>query len=365
MTEASLRRPLEVREVAARDAWDALLLRLPDPDVRQAFAWGQIRSGHHGHAYRYAAFAGDAPVAAMSVIPWTLAPGASLLYASRGPVVDPAAGEAAWQGVLAIARVIGRRSRGIVLRMSPGVMRDQSPLHDELTARGVRALPDEWTSWNAPRISMTLDLTASETDVKRRMRESTRLSLTRAAKHGVKIADELDDGALARFHQMLALSGRRRAFPVRPLEYFRALRDAYVARGAGCLLMANHDGHDLGGLLAVRFGRRGYLLHSCLDAESEEVRKLRVGAGLHWEVIRWARAHGCTAMDWGGAGTGYPPRPEHVGYGIYDFKHGFGCRLEHYSGYYDIVFRPALYRLFRLAERHAVGWAWRIRSMLN
>jgi len=354
-----------VREITGREDWNALLLRFPSPDFRQGFEWGQIRARRGARVHRYAAFLDGAPVAAVSAVPWHPVPRGLVLYASRGPVVDPGAGDATGRAVLAIARLIGRRSRGALLRMSPGVRREDSPLHAALTAHGAGALSEEWTSWNAPRITMTLDLTGPEADIKRRMRESTRLALNRAAKHGVKFTDESDDGALARFYGLLVASGRRRGFPVHAIDYFRTLRDAYVTPGEGSLLLATHEGRDLGGLLAVKFGRRGYLLHSCLETDAEDVRKLRVGTGLHWELIRWARARGCDGMDWGGAGTGYPPRPEHYGYGIYDFKHGFGCNVEYLTGYYDVVFRPLTYRLFRLAERHAVGWAWRIRALLN
>jgi lipid II:glycine glycyltransferase (peptidoglycan interpeptide bridge formation enzyme) len=118
-------------------------------------------------------------------------------------------------------------------------------------------------------------------------------------------------------------------------------------------------------VLGVRFGRRAYLLYAGVDGDSEQARTLRAGTAAHWAVIRWAKDAGCESLDWGGAVTGSSPRVGSVGYGIYDFKRGFGCSLIHLPGYYDLVFRPGLYRAFRWIETQCAPALWRLRARLN
>lgn len=355
---------LTVREVHTRDAWNALVLGLANPDLRQSWEWGELRGGTGGGPYRYAVFDGGLPVAALAATAWRL-PGLpySVLYASRGPVLGQA-GKMAWRGLRAAIDDLVARTRAIFLRVSPGVLPEDSDLHETLLGQRWRALPDEWTIWNAPRIIMTLDLRPDEAELRRQMRESTRLSLTRALRQGARLERETSAEALERFHRLLVTSGRRKGHAVRRLGFFEGVRRAYLADGRGFLGLVSYQGQDLAGVLTVVFGRTAHLLYSCLDA-SVELRKLRAGAAAHWELIRWARSIGCERLDWGGAATGFPPRESDPGFGIYDFKRGFGCRLERLTGYYDLVFRPALYHLFRLAELRGAGWAVRLRARLN
>jgi hypothetical protein len=68
-------------------------------------------------------------------------------------------------------------------------------------------------------------------------------------------------------------------------------------------------------------------------------------------MIRWAIAHGCTLYDFGGTGTGDPPKESDKGYGVYQFKRSFGAEIVRWYGYADRPFRPARYAGFRLMER--------------
>jgi lipid II:glycine glycyltransferase (peptidoglycan interpeptide bridge formation enzyme) len=197
------------------------------------------------------------------------------------------------------------------------------------------------------------------------MRESTRLSLTRVSRNGGRIDLDVSEAAVARLHRLLVAAGRRKGYPVRDLGFFQALRRQYLAGGQGCLALACHGDHDLAGVLGVRFGHRAFLLYAATASDSDQARKLRAGTAAHWALIRWAKAAGCETLDWGASGTGFPPCRESSGYGIYDFKRGFGCSVVQLPGYYDLVFRPGVYRLFRWIETRWAPAFWRLRARLN
>jgi lipid II:glycine glycyltransferase (peptidoglycan interpeptide bridge formation enzyme) len=351
--------------VTSGPEWNALVRGLGDPDLRQGFEWGQLRRHAAGRTLRYAVYDGSIPVAAIAATVWHLVglPW-SVLYASRGPVLG-AAGARAWPGLVEAATDMAQRTRAVFLRCSPGVPADDRELHAGLVRAGFVHLPDEWTVWNAPRVAMVLDLRLGETVLKRAMRESTRLSLTRVQKHGGRVDVDTSEEGVARLHRLLVNAGRRKGYPVRDLHFFQALRRQYLARAHGCVALASHGERDLAGVLGVRFGRRAYVLYAGIDAESEQARKLRAGIAAHWALIRWAKDAGCEALDWGGAVTGFPPAPGSFGYGIYDFKRGFGSSLIRLPGYYDLIFRPALYRAFRALETRWAPVLWRLRARLN
>lgn len=352
-------------EVTSGAEWNRIVLGLGDPDVRQGFEWGALRRGAAGRTLRYAVLEDGTPVAAIAVTAWhPLGSPYPLLYASRGPVLGAAA-DRAWPGLLAAAEDMAARTGAVVLRVSPGVPDNDESVHAALRRHGFVPLPEEWTLWNAPRVVMALDLRPGEAELKRGMRESTRLSLNRVQKGGGRIDVDVSREAMVRLHRLLVAAGRRKGYPVRHLAFFEGLQREYLARGQGCLAIARHGDSDLAGVLGIRFGRRAHLLYSGVDGDSAEARKLRAGAAVHWELIRWAKQAGCDVLDWGGAGTPFPPRPGGPGYGIYDFKRGFGCSVTHLIAYHDLVLRPALYRAFRWVETRAAPSLWRLRARRN
>jgi lipid II:glycine glycyltransferase (peptidoglycan interpeptide bridge formation enzyme) len=341
------------------------VLALGDPDLRQSFEWGELRRHAGGHPLRYAVYDGQTPVAAIAATVWRSV-GFPLvaLDASRGPVVGGASARA-WPGLVQAVADMARRTRAVFLRCSPGDPAAAQDLHAALVRSGFAPLPDDWTLWNAPRLVMTLDLRPDEAALKRAMRESTRLSLTRALRHGGRIELNVSEAAVARLHRLLVAAGRRKGYPVRDLDFLQELRRQFLARDRGCLALVCHGDHDLAGVLAVRFGRRGFLLYAAIDGDSEQARQLRAGTAAHWALIRWAKAAGCETLDWGGSVAAFPPCRGSAGYGIYDFKRGFGCSLTRLPGYYDHVFRPGLYRVVRWIETHCASALWRLRARLN
>lgn len=357
---------VRIAAVDGRSEWNALVLRLGDADLHQGFEWGELHRAIGSRVLRRAVYDGDAPVAALSATVWRPLPSPfGLLYASRGPVLGTASAPLLASGLAAMARAMARETPAVALRCSPGASTREPALHAGLLRAGFVHLPDEWTVWNAPRVSMVLDLRPDEARLRRAMRESTRLALTRVQKQGGRVDLDASLDAVARLHRLLVAAGRRRAYPVRDLGFFRALHREYLSRGLGCVALASHGGRDLAGALVVRLGPRAHLLYAAVAADHEPARKLRAGTAVHWALIRWAKAAGCEVLDWGGAMTRFPPCEGNPGYGIYDFKRGFGCSLVRHPGYYDLVFRPALYRAFRYAETRWAPALWRLRGRMN
>jgi len=352
-----------VVEILDRRRWNEIVLALGDPDLRQSFEWGEARRDRHAAPVRCAVLQDGVPVAALAAVAWR--PGGapwSIIDASRGLLPHDIGGGPCAHLVRALGAV-ARRHRAVLLRLSPGLAPDaRGGLHDTLVANRFLALPDESTIWNAPRLIMTLDLRPDEAALRRAMRQSTRLSLTRLQGHGGRVEHLTSEAGVVRLRALLAAGGRRRGVPVRSAAYFHALREQYLARGEGRVILAVLGATDLAGLLAVRFGRRAHLLYSGTNLDVAATRALRAGTAVHWELIRWARAAGCDTLDWGGAITSGAPQASEPGFGIYNFKRGFGCRLTQLGGYYDLVFRPALYRAFRLLERRWAPHLWRLRA---
>lgn len=348
---------LQTHDVHDRNAWNAVVQELGG-HVRQTWEWGAL-GGRPMH--RRVITANGQAVAAIALTEIALPGGPyTVLEAPRGPVLG-ARTAAVWPAVVDAIREVGHRRHAIVARLSPPTTVGDREIAERLGEHGARALDMQWTLWNLPRVVMFSDASGTELDVKRRMRESTRQSLKKAVNKGAQITLATDAAAVRRFHELLVYTGRRKAYPVRRFDFFDALRREYLESGAGVVILATYEGRDIAGVMGVRFGRTGYVLYAGLD---QEFRALRAGVAVHWELIRWARAQGCDRIDWGGSVTNYPPSRTDAGYGIYDFKSGFGSEVTLLSPYFDVVMRPMLYRGFRLLEQRG-GFLLALRSKFN
>lgn len=353
-----------VVEIVDRDQWNELILRRGDYDLGQGWEWGEVQREAGWTPYRYAVLAGSSCIAAVSLACCRLPGlGHSILYASRGPLVDWH-DERAWYGILPAIRQLAERQRAIFFRVSPAVSHDDVGVRAALARHQFHPIEDDWTTWNAARVVLTLPLDADEAALHGQLRKGIRRDLAAAQRRGARVRLAQDRADLLAFHRLTVAAGREKGYPVRPLARLEALWDAYVARGNGALLLTEHEGALIGGVLALRFGRRAYL-HRATIVRSDEGQRLHQGPLVYWEFIRWAKAAGCALIDWGGSGTRFPPSEADDGYGVYQFKSGFGAELRYWVPYHDLVFRPSLYHLARAAERWVLPVAWRVRARLN
>ncbi len=355
-------RGVRVVEVADRDAWNRLVLSRPHYELEQGWEWGEVQRGSGWTPHRYAAFAGERCVGVVSVVSGRI-PGLpySVLDACRGPLLDWN-DDAVWRSVLPVMRELGRRQRAVLLRLSPSMAHDHVAFRDALARHGFQPLADDWTTWSPARAVVTLRLDADEETLRLRCRKSVRNEIAAARRRGVTVRMARERADLIAFHHLVVTAGRQKGFPVRPLSRLELLWDAYVRRDNGILLLAEYQGALVGGLLGARMGERAYLQMTGVLRTDERIYQ---GALLYWEFIRWAKAAGCAHIDWGGSGTRFPPRETDQGYGLYQFKAGFGSELHYSAPYHDLVFRPRLYRLARAVETRALPWAWRLRALLN
>lgn len=356
---------MNVREIQSGGEWNRVVRSLPGHDLYQGFEWGEVRSSQGWRPRRLAVFDGDDCVAASTVLikPLPLT-GRKAAYCPGGPLVREAGDDASWAAWLSGVRELARAEGLAFLRTDRGVPAEGDPVAPALAEHGFQPLAEDWTTWNVPRIVMRMSIVDPEDVLRRALRRRFREYIASAPRRGLTVrpAAGLDEGL--HFREALAVVGQRRGQPVRSRAYFGRLWREYVRPGHGVLLVAEHEGHVVGGLLGARFGSQAHMLYVVVR---EAVGGLRLHQAplLYWEFVRWARQVGCTSVDWGGIGTQYPPREDDPGFGLYHFKLGFNARLVHLTAYHDIVFAPRVYDGFRLLERRVAAPAWTTRARLN
>ncbi len=111
------------------------------------------------------------------------------------------------------------------------------------------------------------------------------------------------------------------------------------------LYLARHEGDYLAGIITLFCPREAVYLYG---ASGNIKRNLMAAYLLQWTAIQDAQAYGCPCYDF----YGMPPTDDetHPMHGLYLFKTGFGGRIVHRPGSFDVPLKPFSYRCYRALE---------------
>jgi len=362
-----VRPELSVRRVDEPRQWNSIALGLPHTALEQGFEWGEVMRASRAEPYRCAIFDGEQCLGAAAVLVWG-GPmlRCSLVYAPRGPMIDPEEPAAA-ADLLDHLRSFASSTGAILLRVSPALPGNRPDVHELLIHQGFTKLPEQWTIWNSPAIVMLSSLAGTEEDVWRRLSASRRREIRMAETAALDLGPPRSPEDLLAFYQLVVTNGTRKKFPVRRLRHFTTLWNVYGPTAPSAFFeIVRHAGAVIGGLIGVRAGAKAYLLYSAVErGPGAFLPGAMPGPLLHWRFIRWAKRQGCDSINWGGSGTGLPPQETDPGFGLYQFKRSLGAECSAYLGYYDLVLRPHLYATFRAVERRLGPSLWRVRAAIN
>ncbi|MHB0874666.1 MAG: lipid II:glycine glycyltransferase FemX [Anaerolineae bacterium] len=337
--------PADVRSSSGAAEWDAALAACGDASLLQTHAWGELKAAFGWRPLRVRHEAGMAQVLLRRT------PVGTIAYVPRGPALPPG-DAAALPRLLDAVHAACRGAGAFALKLEPS-WRDGAAARETLARLGFRPSPQTVQ----PPSTVLVDLGGAEADVLARMRPKTRYNVRLAAKKGVTVRQ---GGAadMARFAALTAETASRDGFSVHPAAYYERALSLFAPAGRASLLLAEHEGETLAGLMAFAFGDTAYYLYG---ASSDRQRNLMPTYALQWEAMRWARAQGCRQYDlWG--------IPDEVGrdpdaymeddpparqglWGVWRFKRGFGGEVVRYVGAWDFVYRPLGYRLYHVLLR--------------
>ena len=140
------------------------------------------------------------------------------------------------------------------------------------------------------------------------------------------------------YHPMLVETNTRAGIDVLPRAYYDRVLEVYGPRERACVLLAERRGDVLAGLVLLR---NDVFCHYWQGARTDRTGNMGHGERLHWEAIRWARAHGCRYYDLAGI-------EEHRLPGIARFKLGFS---RYQVPFHLLVRRPFIFRVLTRLER--------------
>ncbi|MDY7040009.1 MAG: peptidoglycan bridge formation glycyltransferase FemA/FemB family protein [Chloroflexota bacterium] len=338
---------IEVREIRNPQVWDSALLSLPTNHVLQSWSWGEFKADYGWTATRLL-FIQEGQVRAAAQVLRRQLPHLPLavMYVPKGPAMDYD-DSTLLEAVLARLEALARRGRAIFIKIDPDVCStgdgEPHPVVAALARHGWRYSAEQIQFPN----TMLVDLARDEDGTLAAMKSKTRYNVRLAARRGVTVRlGSVDD--LPLFYHLYNETSQRDGFLIRPYAYYEDAWGSFLKAGRAQLLLAEHEGDMLAGLILFFFGKTAWYMYG---ASGSDKRALMPNHLLQWEAMRWARAQGCLVYDmWGAPNVLDESDPM---WGVYRFKAGFGGQFIRRIGAYDYPsWRPLYWAYTVLMPRY-------------
>jgi len=327
----------EVNEKQNRTEWNKLVQH-----PMQTWEWGEFRQLTGVEVARYGIYQDDKLIEPITItihkIPLI---NRRIGYFPKGKEIT--------DEQIEVLKIVAKKYRCIYIKCEPKTEMVQKKI-EWLKQRGFVAGRTLFTPYN-----FVLEVTPSEEELLKQMKQKTRYNIRLAEKKGVKVEIDNSDEAFEKYLELSRETTKRQGFYAHTTEYHRKmwkeLRDAGMAE----LLVAKHEGKIV--TTWVLFTHNDTLYYP-YGASTREHRELMANNLVMWEAIKIAKARGLKYLDMWGA-LGDDPKGDDPWYGFHKFKEGYGGRHVKYLGTWDYVADPLLYYPLRVGE----GVRWKMLRM--
>jgi lipid II:glycine glycyltransferase (peptidoglycan interpeptide bridge formation enzyme) len=323
--------------------WDELVQSYPEAHLLQTSSWAEFKQ-----AFGWSAVYAKTEHCAAQILLRHLPLGLSIAYLPKGPLGSQ------WQELWPQVDALCRQHHAIFLQVEPDLF---EPLPEEVHTLWLAGFtPEEHTI--QPRRTIVIDLQPTEEQILASMKQKTRYNIRLAERHGVQVHPNAD---LEGFYQMMQTTAQRDGFALHSAEYYRRAYGIFEPRGQAVLLEAFLDEKPLAFLMVFLQHERAWYFYGASD---DEKRNLMPTYLLQWEAIRWAKANGAKTYDlWGIPDEDealleeqFTSRSDGL-WGVYRFKRGFGGQVMRSAPAFIRVYRPLLYRAYKMMQSRRQGEA--------
>ncbi len=321
--------PLRISRLtsSSRDKFNRLVVEKHPHSVLQSWEWGELKAGFGWQAHRLLVER-DGDELALTVLErkMPLLP-RSILYSPHCSLI----GEDITEAVSEYLR--DEFPRGVVWKVEPV---------EGVEAEYLRGLGFREGSRVQPKTTLQLDLTESQEGLSAHLERKTRYNVGLAGRRGVEVRQQRGEEGYRVFIELLLETSKRKGFLIHAEPYYRHMYELFVKDGPGMILNSYYEGEVTACAFILRFGSYAYYV---LGASSPRHSRHKSSQLLQWRAILWAKEDGAQVYDFWGVPQN--PSPKSHLWGVYNFKKGFGGRIVHRSGAYDLVLREWSYGLWK------------------
>ncbi len=319
----------------------------------QSFEWGEFQEDFSNYVLRFFVKDKDEIKLACTLFSKQLYHKKSFLYIPYGPVVKKGEHidilEKAYKRLFDYLQKEVKDKNDIFLKIE----QENSPVN--LVDFGFKKSKKDIQA----RETMIMNLSLSENELLKRMKQKTRYNIRLAERKGVRIFQlEEKESAFDIFYKLLHETSQRNKFGIHPKEYYEKLVENYFGKQKGKdffvkIFFAEYEGEVITSALIGYFNKRATFLYG---GSSDKYKNVMTPYLLHWEIIKDAKQDGFLEYDfWGIVTEKTDKRKVEKWKGFSNFKKGFCGEIVELPGAYDFVYSKfwyALYSFDRLFRRN-------------
>lgn len=310
--------------------WNRLVANNSASGFMQSIEWAQFKENQGLKHLRLGVFQGEELLAG-SIFYYAAGSNPGFLVAPHGPVLPWQDNELARKclGLIISASECEAKEKGLIgLRIEPILPRPLPDLLVEFGRAPIDLVPIE---------TLCLDISQSHETILAQMKTKGRYNIRLSSRKGVTVRSGTPAEMIDSFYPILEITARRDHFTVEPASFFLELTNTLISNKLAQLIIAEHEGEVIGGLVQIIFGQKSTYLYGGI---SNSKRHLMTGYALQWEAINRAKAAGCSEYDF--YGFEQFCSPSHP-YGRFsNFKSQFGGAVQRYGGAHDYYFMDEL-----------------------
>ncbi|OGY22275.1 MAG: hypothetical protein A2126_03540 [Candidatus Woykebacteria bacterium GWB1_45_5] len=331
----------KVAEISDKKIWEDFSLRSSPNTFLQSWAWGEFNESLGRKIWRLGVFK-DGKLAAINLVICQPTRLGRYLYCPHGPIFD-------WKDqkifdlLVENMKEIADNEGCIFLKIEP-LLADSVQNRQIFQKRGFKAAAAFFQAENV----WLLPLEASEEELLRQMRKTTRYLIRHEPDQGIKIEVSGEKKDAEKFVGLLTVTAARKAFVggIHDKDYYLKQFDCLAGENHEKIFIAKKGQETLSMAMIIFYGEMGYYLHAASNPKNKD----SVGYSLQWEAIKEAKRRGCKYYNFWGVVRDEHFQPNHPWYGFSLFKKGFGGFGRTYIRAQDYPLNWK-YFLYRLAER--------------
>ncbi len=232
----------------------------------------------------------------------------------------------------------GKKNNLIFIKIEPYVENNATlDVKNSSLVSSPHALFPQWTQM--------LDLTKSEEDLLKIMKQKTRYNIRLAQKKGVIVKEESTKEGFEKFIRLYFETCKRQHYFGHTTKYHEIIWN-HLKENIAHILIAYYQGEPLAAYELFHFKDTLYYPYG---GSSTKYREVMASNLLMWEAIRLGKQLGAKTFDmWGSLAPDYAKND--VWGGFTRFKEGYGTKYISFMGSYDLITNSVLYRIYTIAH---------------
>ncbi len=315
-----------IREITNKNEWEDFLSQCPEKTFLDSWAWGEFQEAQGSKIWRFGV-ENNSQLQAVAEVSKIKARRGTFLLIQHGPCVksrESATRFGVLKELLGRLADVAKKEGAFFIRLNP--LWERSEENDTLFEKaGFIKSPMHANAYEA---TWKLDISASEDDLFKGMRKTTRYLIRQAQKNsGIAIehSARLEDADI--FEELSQEVSARQKFSAFTRRFTKKEFEIFSRDGRALWFFGKYNGAVTAGALIIFWQGTAYYHQA---ASREKFAKLSIPYLLQWEAIREAKRRGCLTYDFWGY-TDPKANPRHPWAGPTLFKMGFGGDKREYA----------------------------------